>query len=154
MINCMHAAGRLTRDPEVRSFSNGQKVAKIGLALNRKYKNKEGVLVDDVCYLDCEGWNGFVDTIAKYLRKGSMVYLQGRLKLDTWTDKTSGQDRQKIKLVIEDLKLFPKTDGGVSKLADERSSEEGKIIPLSELTNVEEPVHESNAEVTEADIPF
>lgn len=159
MINTMHAAGRLTRDPIKKVLPSGTFVVNFSLALNRRYKGKDGVYVDEVCYLDAEAWGTFVDTVSKYLRLGSMVYVSGRLKQDTWTDKDSGQKRSKIKLVVEDLKLFPKIGEEQRRHNDESTSDDssGRIVPLDEVSNGNgEPVHENSSSnsSSEEPIPF
>lgn len=111
-LNKVMLIGRLTRDPEVRSFTNGGKVAKFGFAVTNRRKNSQtGQWEDEPMFIDCEAFNRgefgkLADTIEQYLKKGSQVYLEGRLHLDQWDDKTTGQKRSKHKLVVEMMQML------------------------------------------------
>lgn len=99
--------GRLTRDPEVRTFANGGKVAKLGFAVNNRKKNTStGQWEDDPVYLDCEVFNRgehgkMADLVEQYLRKGSQAYIEGHLKLESWQDKTTGDKKSKMSVTVE-----------------------------------------------------
>ena len=116
-LNKVMLIGRLTRDPEVRTFSNGGKVAKIGFAVNNRKKDQStGQWVDDPVFLDIDAFNRetgrkLADLVEQYLHKGNQVYIEGNLVLDQWTDK-DGQKRSKLKIVLNDLQfLEPRADG-------------------------------------------
>jgi single-strand DNA-binding protein len=118
-LNKVLLIGRLTRDPEMVSFSNGGRVAKFGFAVNNRKKDPStGQWVEDPVFLDVEAFNRqegrkLADLCEQYLKKGHQAYLECSLKLDTWNDKTTGEKRQKLKLVLNDLQfLEPKADGG------------------------------------------
>ncbi len=98
MLNSVNLIGRLTRDPELRYTPNGAAVANCGLAVNRQYKDKEGNQQDEVCFVDLSLWGKTAENIAQYQRKGSLICVQGHLKLNEWTDQ-EGQKRQKIEVV-------------------------------------------------------
>ena len=92
-LNKVMLIGRLTRDPEIRTFANGGKVAAIGFAVNNRRKNAQsGQWEDDPVYLDMEAFNRregqqLADLVENSLRKGHQVFIEGHLKLDQWTDK-------------------------------------------------------------------
>jgi single-strand DNA-binding protein len=116
-LNKVMLIGRLTRDPEVRTFSNGGKVAKFGFAVNNSKKNPNtGQWEDEPVYIDCDAFNRgetgkLADRVEKSLAKGHQVYLEGHLKLETWTDQT-GQKKSKLSLVVDNLQfLEPRQDG-------------------------------------------
>jgi single-strand DNA-binding protein len=118
-LNKVMLIGRLTRDPELRSFSNGGRVANFGFAVNNRKKNQQTGEWEDVpVWLDCEAFNRgetgkLADHVERFLRKGSQAYLEGHLRLDEWDDKTTGQKRQKLKVVVEVMQLLdPRQDGG------------------------------------------
>jgi len=120
-LNKVMLIGRLTRDPEVRTFSNGGKVAKIGFAVNNKKKNQQtGQWEDEPVFLDIEAFNResgrkLADLVEQYLRKGHQAYIEGHLRLDQWNDQ-DGQKRSKIKIVLDDLQfLEPRADGANSE---------------------------------------
>ncbi len=108
--------GNLTRDVELRHTPNNQPVANIGLAVNRKYRTADGEMREETTFVDCEAWGRTAETMSKYLRKGLPVFLEGRLKLDQWQDKDSGQNRYKLKVVIESFQFIDSRtgDGGGS----------------------------------------
>lgn len=105
--------GRLTRDPEVRTFANGGKVAKFGFAAspNRKKNQQTGQWEDEPMFIDVEAFNRgengtLANRVEQFLRKGSLICIEGRLHLDTWDDKTTGQKRQKHKIVVDTMELL------------------------------------------------
>ncbi len=111
-VNKVILIGRLTRDPETRTFSNGGKVAKFGFAVSNRKKNSQTGQWEDVpMFIDCEAYNRGefgkqADLVEQYLAKGRQVYLEGRLELDQWDDKTTGQKRSKHKLVVENMQFL------------------------------------------------
>jgi len=86
--------GHLTRDPELRSTPSGKQVAKSGVATNHRYGSGEAAK-DEVCFIDFEVWGAAAESLAKRAHKGDAILIEGRLKMDEWTDKTSGQKRTK-----------------------------------------------------------
>ncbi len=92
--------GNLTRDPELKQTPSNQSVAQIGLAVNRKYKGRDGDMTEETTFVDCEAWGRTAETMSKYLSKGRPVFVEGRLKLDQWQDK-DGNNRSKLKVVID-----------------------------------------------------
>jgi len=98
-LNEVFLMGNLTRDPELRYTPGGTAVAQWGMAINHKYKDKEGNLQEDVTFVDVEAWGKQAEASAEHLSKGSPVFVKGRLKLDQWTSKSSGEKRSKLKVV-------------------------------------------------------
>ena len=103
--------GNLTRDVQLKSTSGGQSVADIAIAVNRKFKTKDGQEREEVTYVDCECWGPCAEVIAKYFSKGKPIFIEGRLKLDSWEDK-DGQKRSKMRVVIEDFQFVEGRGGG------------------------------------------
>jgi single-strand DNA-binding protein len=121
-LNKVMLIGRLTRDPEVRTFSNGGKVAKFGFAVNNRKKNQAtGQWEDDPVFVDVEAFNRGesgkqADLVEQYLAKGRQVFIEGHLKLDQWTDKNDGQKRSRLVVVMDNMQfLEPRQDGGVGE---------------------------------------
>jgi single-strand DNA-binding protein len=118
-LNKVMLIGRLTRDPEVRMFANGGKVAHFGFAVNNKRKNPQtGQWEDDPVFLEVDAFNRGdfgkkADVVEQYLRKGNQAFIEGHLKLDQWTSQ-DGQKRQKIKVVLDDLQLLERRSDGPS----------------------------------------
>lgn len=117
-LNKVMLIGRLTRDPEARTFTNGGKVTKIGFAVSNRKKNQQtGQWEDDPVFLDCEvfnrGENGReADRAEQTLRKGQQIFIEGHLRLDKWQDKNDGSNRSKLTIVIDNFQyLEPRADG-------------------------------------------
>jgi len=110
-LNKVMLIGNLTRDPEVRFTPKGNAVCDMGIAVNRRYLNEAtGERVDEVTYLDIVVWNKQAELAGQYLAKGRSVYIEGRLQMDSWEDKATGQKRNKIKIVADSL-LFLDSKG-------------------------------------------
>jgi single-strand DNA-binding protein len=116
-LNKVMLIGRLTRDPETRTFSNGGKVAKMGFAVNNRRKNSStGQWEDEPVFLDIDVFNWekrkLADLVEQYLKKGHQAYIEGSLVLDQWTSK-EGEKRSKLKVIADNIQfLEPRTDGG------------------------------------------
>lgn len=93
--------GNLTRDPELRYTPKGTPVVRFGLAVNRTWRDESGQSVSDVLFVDVDAFGSQAEVINQYLRKGNPLFLEGRLKLDTWEDKQTGQRRNRITVVLE-----------------------------------------------------
>jgi single-strand DNA-binding protein len=105
-LNKVMLVGRLTRDPEYRSTATGKSVAKLGLAVNRRSYNREsGNQQDEAVFLDVDVWERSAEFCKNYLRKGSGVYVEGRLKQDNWQDKETGANRSKLVVVAERIQF-------------------------------------------------
>ncbi|MCB0383831.1 MAG: single-stranded DNA-binding protein [Bdellovibrionales bacterium] len=102
--------GRLTRDPELRYTQGGQAVCSFGLAVNREYKTQDGQKNTETFFIDVETWGSRAETLHKYLNKGSQVYIEGRLKSDSW--EKDGQVRYKTKLVTENFQFLDSAKSG------------------------------------------
>ncbi len=103
--------GNITRDIELKYTANGQAVAKIGLAVNRKWKGQDGALQEETTFIDCDAWGRTAEVMNQYLSKGKPVFIEGRLRLDQWQDK-DGSNRSKLKVVIESFEFIDSRGGG------------------------------------------
>ncbi len=97
--------GNLTRDPEHRVTTAGNSVCKLGLAVSRKYQTKDGEQREETAFVDIDAFGKAADTLAKYMRKGRPIHIEGRLKLDQWEDGT-GTKRQKLGVVLESFQFL------------------------------------------------
>jgi single-strand DNA-binding protein len=102
--------GNLTRDPELRYLQSGTAVADIGLAVNEKRKNANGEWVDETLFVEVTLWGRTAEVAGEYLSKGSPVFFEGRLKLDTWEGQ-DGQKRSKLKVVCDRMQLIGAKSG-------------------------------------------
>jgi single-strand DNA-binding protein len=106
--------GNLTRDPEVRYTPKGTAVTELGMAVNRVYTAENGEKREETTFVDITLWGRTAEIAGEYLKKGRPVFIEGRLQLDTWDDKQSGQKRSKLKVVGEGLQLIGSRPGGGS----------------------------------------
>ncbi len=98
--------GNLTRDPVLRYLPSNMPVADFGLAVNHKYKTKDGEQREEVCFIDCSVFGKGAEVVEKYCQKGRPLLVEGRLKLDTWEDKQGGGKRSKHCLMVENFQLM------------------------------------------------
>jgi single-strand DNA-binding protein len=119
-LNKVMLIGRLTRDPEVRTFGSGGKVANFGFAVNNRKKNQQtGQWEDEPVFLDIEAFNRengrkLADLVEQYFRKGAQFYIEGHLRLDQWQDKNDGSKRSRLKIVLEDFQFFEARQDGMN----------------------------------------
>ena len=98
--------GNLTRDPELRYTPSGRAIAKLGLALNRSWKTETGETREEVTFVDVDAFGRQAEVLGQYLRKGRPVMVEGRLKLDQWDDKQTGQKRSRMGVVLESFQFL------------------------------------------------
>lgn len=111
-LNQVFLIGNLTREPEVRYLPKGTAVAEISLAINRSFKGADGAKKEETSFVDCVLWERLAELAGEYLKKGSSVFIQGRLETSTWDDKTTGQKRSKLRVRGESMQfLGGKPDG-------------------------------------------
>lgn len=111
-FNKVMLLGNLTRDPEKRVTLNNLTITKIGLAVNRRYTTQDGQQREETTFVDLDAFGRQAEVLAQYCQKGSPLFVEGRLKLDTWQDRESGQNRSKMSVVIENFQLLPSGGGG------------------------------------------
>jgi len=104
--------GNLTRDPELRHTSGNNAVCNIGLAVNRRFRTADGENREETTFVDCEAWGRTAETMSRYLSKGRPVFIEGRLKLDSWEDKSDGSKRSKLRVVVEGFQFIDSGGGG------------------------------------------
>lgn len=157
-LNKVQLIGNMTAAPEVKETPNGQKVASFSIATNRKWKDKDGILQEEVEYHNIVAWRGLADIVEQYTDKGKKVYIEGYLKTRTWED-TTGVKRWKTEIVADQLILL----GGPNRSNDGRSNADE-----DSLSDFPEDDHEKKArearekksrdtastEISIEDIPF
>jgi len=104
--------GNLTRDPELRYTPKGTAVARVGLAVNRVWKTDTGESREETTFVDCDAFGRQAETLSQYLKKGSPVLIEGRLRLHSWEDKQSGQKQNKLRVDIESFRFVGAREGG------------------------------------------
>jgi single-strand DNA-binding protein len=139
--------GNLTRDPEVRYTPKGSAVCDLGIAVNRQYTLDSGEKREEVTYVDVVLWSRLAEIAGEYLKKGRPVFIEGRLQMDTWDDKQTGQKRSKLRVIGETMQLLGGRPGaGAAEPGqEERPPRTSKITP---------PPPAAPAEPDEDEIPF
>lgn len=106
--------GHLTRDPEVKFFSNETALASFTVAVSEKYRGKDGDMKEETAFIDCKCWGKTAENIGKYMAKGAAILVEGKIKQDNWEDKQTGAKRSKLYLKV-DLVQFLSKPGGSSE---------------------------------------
>ena len=104
-LNKVFLIGNLTRDPELRYTPQGTAVGEFGIAINRQWKGPNGEKKEEVCFVDCQAWARGAEIISEYCKKGSSLFVEGRLKLDSWEGK-DGQKRSRMRVVVENFQFL------------------------------------------------
>jgi single-strand DNA-binding protein len=139
-FNKVILAGNLTRDPELRYTPKGTAVARLGIAINRKWKSETGELKEEVTFVDVDAFGKTAETIGQYLKKGRPILIEGRLRYETWEDKQTKQKKSKLGVVMETFQ-FLDSGGGRGDGASE--------APPARPATASAPAHEGG----EADAP-
>ena len=111
-LNKVMLIGNLTRDPELRHTPKGTAVSEISLAINRNWTNDQGQKQEETTFVEVTLWGRQAEIVQQYVTKGSPIYIEGRLQLDTWDDKDTGKKRSKLRVVGENLQLLGSKPGG------------------------------------------
>ena len=111
-LNKVMLIGNVTRDPEVKYTPKGTAVAEVGLAISRTFTPEGGEKREETTFVDITFWGRQAEIVGEYAKKGKPIFVEGRLQLDSWEDKTSGQKRNKLRVVGEGLQLLGSRPGG------------------------------------------
>src|SRR5215211_2030873 len=170
-VNKVVLIGNLTRDPQTKQLPTQSLVTEFGLAMNRKFKSPEGEDREEVCFVDCAAFGRQAEVIAKYCKKGKSLYVEGRLRYDTWEDKNGHGKRSKLSVVVENFQFLGSKDdtpnsGTVTSGDHEprRTRDERGVPPRGSWDGANLPERPARAkpqqpfgdalEFKEADIPF
>jgi single-strand DNA-binding protein len=122
-FNKVILVGNLTRDPELRYTPKGTAIAKIGLAVNRSWKSETGETREEVTFVDVEAFGKQAETIGQYFKKGRPILVEGRLRLDQWDDKQTGQKRSRLGVVLESFTFLDSGNRGTGGTAGAEGAE-------------------------------
>ncbi|MCM8764894.1 MAG: single-stranded DNA-binding protein [Candidatus Omnitrophica bacterium] len=129
-LNKVFLIGRLTRDPELRYTSSGSAVASFRLAVNREYTTKEGNRKEEHCFVNLVVWGKRAEVCAEYLKKGSMIFVEGRLSFREWENQDK-EKRSTIEVNVENFQFLdrvaPDIQGEIENGAKDEGFEEEKI---------------------------
>jgi single-strand DNA-binding protein len=110
-LNKATLIGNLGKDPEVRAIPSGAKVANFSIATTESYTGKDGQKVDKTEWHNIVMWRGLAEVAEKYLKKGSQVYIEGRLQTRSWDDQ-NGQKRYTTEIIADNMVMLGKPTGG------------------------------------------
>ncbi len=112
-LNKVLLIGNLTQDPELRRIPAGTAVSTLRMAVSESFQNKSGERVERTVFLDVDVWDRQAENCAQYLSKGSPVFVEGRLQLDSWDDKETGQKRSRLKVRADRVQFLsgPRREG-------------------------------------------
>jgi single-strand DNA-binding protein len=155
-FNKVIIAGNLTRDPELRYTPKGTAIAKIALAVNRTWKNDAGETKEEVTFVDIDAFGRQAEVISQYLRKGRPLLVEGRLKLDQWDDKQTGQKRSRLGVVLESFSFLDSgnRDGGGGGSSEGGFRSRPAAAAPGGSAPVAEPPAPEGAAPEEDDVPF
>lgn len=158
-LNKVQLIGNITRDPEIKYTPKGSAVTDLGLAINRFYSTDNGEKREEVTFVDVTLWGRQAEIAGEYCKKGRSVYIEGRLQLDSWEDKTSGQKRNKLRVVGENMQLLGPRPGGASgSTTSEYGDEERYARPSRSESNSSSRSNSAPAAIPandeDDDIPF
>ncbi len=111
-FNKVILVGNLTRDPELRYTPKGTAIAKLGLAVNRVWTNESGEKKEEVTFVDVDVFGRTAENVGQYMRKGRPILIEGRLRLEQWDDKQTGQKRSRLGVVAETVQFLGSPNGG------------------------------------------
>jgi single-strand DNA-binding protein len=151
-FNRVILAGNLTRDPELRYTPNGKAVARIGMAINRSWKNDAGETKEEVTFVDVDAFGRQAEVIAQYMKKGRPLLIEGRLKLNQWEDKTTHQKQSKLTVVLDSFSFIDSRggDGG----GGGESPRPRTAAPAAAPTSAPEPAEPETPAAEDDDVPF
>ena len=153
--------GNLTRDPQSKTLPSGTVVTEFGMAVNRKYRTQQGEDREEVTFVDCSAFGKTAETIAQWCQKGKLLFVEGRLKYDTWEDKNGGGKRSKLTVVVENFQFIgPRQDGNAGggeaapqQHQPQRSAQQRQPVGAG-AGRADSPFDHPAPTLEEADIPF
>jgi single-strand DNA-binding protein len=155
-LNKVMLIGNLGKDPEVKFTPGGTAVAKFSLATNERFKDKAGEWQDRTEWHNIVAWQRLAEIVGEYVKKGSKVYIEGRLQTSSWEDKQSGEKKYRTEIIASDLLLLgSRGEGGGGGDYEGRSSRSA-AAPASSFDQRAPQADEPGqpTEITDEDIPF
>jgi single-strand DNA-binding protein len=153
-LNRVLLIGNLTRDPEIRYTPKGTAVADIALAVNRVFTGEDGEKREEVTYVDVVVWSRLAEIAEQYLKKGRPVFIEGRLQLDSWDDKQTGQKRSRLRVVAENLQMLGSRGEGDSSGASGSPPAARRPASASPPAPRPNPPRDPDLDTEPDDIPF
>ncbi len=152
-LNRVFLIGNLTRDPEVRYIPSGTAVADLQMAINRKYKTAAGEIKEDTCFVGVVTWGRQAETAGEYLKKGSLIMVEGSLRYEQW--ESNGEKRNRIKVNADRVQFLDRVRrsvDGAGATAPAKDTPQEEISPPSSNVGEAEPPAEDKGDTD--DLPF
>jgi single-strand DNA-binding protein len=151
-VNKVILVGNLGKDPEIKYTPSGVPVAKFSLATNERYKDKAGEWQDRTEWHNIVAWQRLAEIVGEYVKKGSKVYIEGRLQTSSWEDKQSGEKKYRTEIIAQDLVLLGGRGEGETYSRAARGASAGESMDQRPQHAEETGPHPT--EITDEDIPF
>ena len=156
-LNKVMLMGNLTRDPEIKYTPKGTAIANFGIAVNRTYTPEGGEKREEVTFIDLEAFGRTAEVIGEYFKKGRPIFIEGRLKLDSWDDKTTGKKMSKLRVVVESFEFLGSREGGGGEGGGGAPSGEPRTSappPRRAPSSPPRPPADPDLDVQADDVPF
>lgn len=155
-FNKVILAGNLTRDPELRYTPSGKAIAKFALAVNRSWTTETGEKKEEVAFIDIDAFGRQAEVISQYMKKGRPLLVEGRLKLDQWDDKQTGQKRSRLGVVLESFSFIDSNRGGEGGDGGDSGVPRSRPAPSrpAAATAPAQSAPEDSGPPSEDDVPF
>lgn len=155
-VNKVILIGNLGKDPEVKYTPSGTPVAKFSLATNEKFKDKGGEWQERTEWHNIVAWQRLAEIVGEYVKKGSKIYIEGRITTSSWEDKQSGEKKYRTEIVANDLVLLSgrgEGDGGEGGGRYQRGASSSSGGGMDQRSQHSDEMA-SQAPITDEDIPF
>lgn len=151
--------GNLTRDPEIKYTPKGTAIADIGLAINRTWKNDAGEKQEDCTFVNVTLWGRTAEIVGEYCHKGDPLHVEGRLQLDQWDDKKTGDKRSALKVIGEHIQLIAskgsrQREEGADRRQEPQQGSRGSRAGQTPPRGPQRPPADPDLDAPEDDIPF
>jgi single-strand DNA-binding protein len=154
-VNKVILIGNLGKDPEVKFTTTGVPVAKFSLATNERYKDKAGEWQDRTEWHNIVAWQRHAEIVGEYVKKGSKIYIEGRLQTSSWEDKQSGEKKYRTEIIVSDLVLLGGRGEGGGDFEGRGSRAASANAGFDQRpAQPDEASAPHPAEITDEDIPF
>jgi single-strand DNA-binding protein len=154
-VNKVILVGNLGKDPELKYTPQGTAVAKFSLATSEKYKDKGGEWQERTEWHNLVAWARTAEVAAEYLKKGSTVFVEGRLRTDSWDDKETGQKKYRTEIIVNELVMLGgRGEGGEGGGGRSRGASKGGGFDQSSEKSGGGDDFSQSTQITDEDIPF
>jgi single-strand DNA-binding protein len=160
-FNKVFLMGNLTRDPQLKQLPSNLVVAEFGLACNRRFRNAAGEEREEVTFVDCTAFGRQAETVGQFCTKGKPLFVEGRLKFDSWDDKQGHGKRNKLSVVVENFQFIGARDGVAAAPDASKADQQQSFLDASQPGRTErlrrgkaQQPFGDEPQFVEADIPF